>query len=184
MFRMEAERDSRNFALGRETEGMEAALRDVGEIFAETKEMLLEAAEEFDIDLEELADAEPRVAFEERKKDPLYQRAFAFTMQTHRFLRRIEPVITPAGRESFDDIQWHHTIVSAKVFRAISDDDPDMRFDSINSAAVAIKSLTICVMAFDELASRYPGISEECAEFGKIATDIKQAVRERFSPSS
>jgi hypothetical protein len=178
---MESERDARNFAVGRETEGMEAALRDVGEVFAETKEMLLEMAKELDIDQEELANVEPRVESEEAKKDPLYQRSYEFTMRTHKFLEKIEPVITPAGRESFGDIQWHHTVVSAKVFRAIrSNDNPDMRFDSINSAAVAIKSLTICIMAFEELALRYPGIAKECGEFEKRATNIKQAVRERF----
>lgn len=185
VFRMEAEHDARNFAMGRETEGMETALRDVGEVFEETEEMLLKMAEEFDIDPDELADAEPRVDFEETKKDPLYQRSYEFTMRTHKFLEKTEPMITPAGRESFGDIRWHHTVVSAKVFRAIrSHDSPDMRIDAVNSAAVAIKSLTICIMAFDELASHHPGISKECGEFEKIATDIKQAVRERFPPNS
>jgi hypothetical protein len=179
---MESERESRNFALGRDSHGIEAALRDVGEIFAETKEMLLEKAEEFDIDLDELADAGTRDAFEEAKKDPLYQRSFDFTMRTHAFLEKIEPVTTSTGKEFFDDIEWHHTVVSAKVFRAIgSDDEPEMRFDAINSAAVAMKSLTICIMAFDTLASLYPEITGECRGFSDMARGIKQTLRERFA---
>jgi hypothetical protein len=179
---MESQREARNFALGRETHGIEAALRDVGEIFAETKEMLLEKAEEFDIDLDELADAAPRDIFDEAQKDPLYRRSFDFTMKTRAFIKKIEPVITSEGKEFFDDIEWHHTVVSAKVFRAIgSDDEPEMRFDAVYSAAVAMKSLTICIMAFDMLASRYPEMSGECREFSDIAKGIKQTLRKRFA---
>jgi hypothetical protein len=182
---MESEREVRNFALGRDTHGIEAALRDVGEIFAETKEMLLEKAEEFDIDLDELADVGPRDGFEEAKKDPLYQRSFDFTMKTRAFLKKIGPAITSGGKEFFDEIEWHHTVVSAKVFRAIgSDDEPEMRFDAVNSAAVAMKSLTICIMAFDELALSYPDMSGECREFSDMARGIKQTLRERFASDS
>ena len=184
VFQMETEREARNFALGRETNGIEAALRDVGEIFAETKELLLEKAKEFDIDLEEFADAGPDDIFKEAKKDPLYRWSFDFTMKTHAFLKKAEPVITPGDKEFFDDIGWHHTIVPAKVFRATgSEDEPEMRFDSVNSAAVAMKSLTICIMAFDTLASHYPDLSGECEELSEMAKGIKQALRERFAPN-
>ena len=182
---MESEREARNFALGRDTRGIEAALRDGGEIFAETKEMLLEKAEEFDIDLDELADAGPRDIFEDAQKDPLYLRSFDFTMKTRAFLEKIEPVIISTGKEFFDDIEWHHTVVSAKVFRAIgSDDKPEMRFDAVNSAAVAMKSLTICIMAFDTFASLYPEMTGECREFSDMARGIKQTLRERFARDS
>jgi hypothetical protein len=185
VFQMESEREARNFALGRDSHGIEAALRDVGELFAETKEMLLEKAKEFDIDLDELADAGPRDIFEEAQKDPLYRRSFDFTMKTRAFLEKIEPVITSTGKEFFDDIEWHHTVVSAKVFRAIgSDDEPEMRFDAVNSAAVAMKSLTICIMAFDTLASRYPEMTGECRDFSDVARGIKQTLRERFASDS
>jgi hypothetical protein len=182
VFRMEAEREVHNFALGRETHGIEAALRDVEDIFAETKEMLLEKAEEFGIDLDKLADAGPRDTFEEAKKDSLYQRSFEITMNIHALLKKIEPVITPAGKEFFDDVVWHHTVFSAKLFRAIGpDDDPEMRFDAVNSAAVAMKSLTICIMAFDKLASLYPTLSKESKEFSQKMTGLKQAIRARFT---
>lgn len=185
VFRMESEREVRNSALGRETAGIEAALRDAGDVFAETKEMLLEQAEEFDIDLDGLADAGPRPAYTEAKKDSLYQRSYDFTMKTHAFLEKIEPVITTAGKEFFDNIIWHRTVVSAKVFRAVcSGYDPEMRFDAVNSAAVAIKSLIICIMAFDELSVRYPEISGECRGLSDMAAGIKQTLRERFTLDS
>ncbi len=182
VFHMESERDVRNFALGRETNGIEAALRDVEDIFSETKEMLREKAEEFGIDLVDLADAGPRDTFEETKKAPLYQRSFEITMNTQALLKEIEPVITPAGKEYFDDVVWHHTVFSAKVFRAIDPDyDPDIRFDAINSAAVAMKSLTICIMAFDKLAVLYPTLSKKCKELSHRMTGLKQSIRSRFT---
>jgi hypothetical protein len=185
VFRMGSERDARNVSLGKETDGIEAALRDVGEIFAETKEMLLEQAEKFGINLDGLADAGPRQGFEDAKKDPLYQRSFEFTMSTHALLKKIEPIITAAGKEFFDDIEWHHTVISAKTFRAISSGSkPEMNFDAVNSAAVAMKSLTICIMAFDELALRYPEISGESRGFSKTAKKIKQALQDRFTADS
>jgi hypothetical protein len=60
VFRNPSGRDARNFALGRETDGIEAALWDGEDIIVATEEMLLEKAEEFDIDLDELTDAGPR----------------------------------------------------------------------------------------------------------------------------
>jgi hypothetical protein len=185
VFHMGSERETRNFALGRETDSIEAALRDVGEIFAETKEMLLEKAEEFGIDLDEIADAGQHDEFEEAKKDPLYQSSFEFTMATQALLKKIDPSITPAGKEFFDDIVWHHTVVSAKVFRAIgTDDELEMRSDAVNSAAVAMKSLTICIMAFDSLAALYPALSKECKGFSQKTTELKHAIRKRFAADS
>ena len=182
VFRMGSKREARNFALGRDSFGVEAALRDVGEMFEETKEMLMEKAREFDIDLDELADISLRTAFEEAKTDPLCQRSYEFMTKTRDFLKRTESVVTAQGKEFFDDIEWHHTIISAKTFRAINSGyDPEIQFDAVNSAGVAIKSLTICIMAFDTLASRYPDMSGECGDLSGTASKIKAALRERFT---
>jgi hypothetical protein len=59
-----------------------------------------------------------------------------------------------------------------------------VQFGAVNSAAVAMKSLTICIMAFDMLASRYPEISGECKEFSDTAAGVKRALRERFALDS
>ena len=180
-----SEREALNFALGRDSEGIDAALRDMGEIFSETRYMLAEKAVELGIDLDELVDAGPRDIFEEAKKDPLYLSAFDFTMQVRDFLKTAEPVMLLEGQDFLEDITWHHTVVSAKVFRAIgSDDEPDMRFDAVSSAAVAMKSLTICVMAFDALSPLYPVIERECKRLSLKASELKQHISSRFSPGS
>jgi len=185
VFQKNWERAERNFALGKESEGLDAALRDVGDIFAETRELITEKAAEFGIDLDQLDDAEPRDPFEEAVKDPLYQAAYDFMTQVRDFLKTTELIITPAGQDFLEDITWHHTVVSAKVFRAIgSDDDPEMRFDAVNSAAVAMKSLTISIMAFDALAPLYPALEQECKRVSLKASELKQLIGARFGPGS
>ncbi|MEK6743517.1 MAG: hypothetical protein AABZ15_07905 [Nitrospirota bacterium] len=178
-------REARNFALGRDSDGLGAALRDVGEIFGETRNMLAEKAAEYGIDLDELADAGPRDTFEEAKKDPLYLSAFDFMIQAQEFLKTAEPIVLIEGCDFLEDITWHHTVVPAKVFRAIgSEDDPEMRFDAVNSAAVAMNSLTICIMAFGALAPLYPVIERECKELSLKAMELKQYIGSRFCPGS
>lgn len=185
VFRDLSDREARNFALGRDSDGLDAALRDVGEIFSETRDMLAEKAAEFGLDLDEVVDAGPRDIFEEAKKDPLYLSAFDFTMQARDFPKTAEPIMLIEGQDFLEDITWHHTVVSAKVFRAIgSDDEPEMRFDAVNSAAVAMNSLTICIMAFDALAPLYPMLEWECKRLSLNASELKQRISLRFGPGS
>jgi len=180
-----SDRGARNFALGRDSDGLDAALRDVGDIFNETRDMLAEKAAEFGIDLDEFAAAGPRDIFEEAKKDPLYVSAFDFTMQVRNFLKTAEPIMLLAGQDFLEDIMWHHTVVSAKVFRAIgSEDDPEIRFDAVNSAAVAMNSLAICIMAFDALAPLYPMLEWECKRLSGKSLELKQYISSRFKPGS
>ena len=183
VFRDLSKREARNFALGRDSDSLDAALRDVGEIFSETRDLLAENAAELGIDLDELVDAGPRDIFEESKKDPLYLSAYDFTMQVRDFIKTAEPIILLEGMDLLEDITWHHTVVSAKVFRAIgSEDEPDMRFDAVNSAAVAMNSLTISIMAFDALAPLYPVIERECRKLSLRASELKQYISSQFSP--
>jgi hypothetical protein len=185
VFRDLSEREERNFALGRDSDGLDAALRDVGEIFNETRDMLAEKAAELGIDLEELVDAGPRDIFEEAKKDPLYLSAFDFMTQVRDFLKIAEPIMLLEGQDFLEDIAWHHTVVAAKVFRAIgSEDEPEMRFDAVNSAAVAMNSLTICIMAFDALAPLYPMHEWECKRLSVKSLELKQHISLRFNPGS
>ena len=183
VFRDLTDREARNFALGRDSDGLDAALRDVVEIFSETRDMLAENAAEFGIDLDELVDAGPCDIFEGSKKDPLYLSAYDFTMQVRDFLKTAEPIILLEGLDFLEDIAWHHTVVSAKVFRAVgSEDEPDMHFDAVNSAAVAMNSLTISIMAFDAIAPLYPVIERECRTLSLRASELKLYISSRFSP--
>jgi hypothetical protein len=162
-------------------------LDDLRESFRETEEMIKQRARELGIDIDEIAGGASTEEIRERRRnimdDPLYKRAHEFTMRTHRFLQAAGPVVAGEVKEYVDDIAWHHTVVTAKVYRALGwRTDEEQAFDAKKSAAVAVKSLTICIMAFDYLASRYPGISGECGRLSAAARQIKEEIKDRIGP--
>lgn len=181
VFREISERDARSDARGRATDGFDAALRDVGDIFDEVNDMLAEMAEESGIDLDDRDEAGRRDRYEETKKDPLYLLAFECTAKARSFLKTAESLALLEGRDALEDIRWHHTIVLVKVFRAIrSSGMPEMHFDAVSSSAVAVNSLTICAMAFDALAYVYPMLAEEANRLSSEAEELKRLIRMRF----
>ncbi len=162
-------------------------LQDIRQSFRQTEEMIKQKAREFGIDIDEIAGTTTAAEVEEHvrttREDPLYKRSEEFTAEAHRFLGAADPAIVKEAQEYFDDIAWHHTMVSAKIFRALgwrTDDDEMIAFDGKNSAAVAMKSLTICGMAFDHLASCYPRIAEDCNRLSAAGREIKEEIRNRF----
>lgn len=173
----------------RDENELSIVLEDIRESFRETEKMIKQKARDLGIDIDEIAGTTTAVEIEDHirrtREDPLYKRSEEFTMEAHRFLRDADPAIAKEAKEYFDDIAWHHTMVSAKIFRALgwrTDDDDLIAADGKNSAAVAMKSLTICGIAFDHLASRYSGIADECNRLSRAGREIKEEIRQRFRP--
>jgi hypothetical protein len=167
---------------------LDSILRDMRESFRETEVQIKQKARELGIDIDEIAGGttaeEIREQHQSIEKDPLYKRSYGFTMLTHGFLQAADGVVDGEAREFLDDIAWHHTVVSAKVYRALGwRTHEEDAIDAKRSAAVAIKSLTICIMAFDYLASRYPALSQECGRLSTAARQIKEEIRERIKPA-
>jgi hypothetical protein len=93
----------------------------------------------------------------------------------------VDPVRSEAGREFLENIAWHHTIVSAKVYRALGwRTQGRIAQDARNSAAVAMKSLTICIMAFDHLASSSPDLFDPCRLLSAAGSRLKRSIKDRF----
>lgn len=163
---------------------LSSVLEDIQKSFRETKEMIRAEAEEFGIDIDDL----PADYCEEEERrhsasmnDALFCRASDFTKESREFLKTIDPLVDGDSRAFYEDINWHHTIVSAKVFRAVGGEGNEyLDEDARNSAAVAVKSLTICIMAFDELASRFSDMSETCGKLGAMASALKVDIRARW----
>jgi hypothetical protein len=90
-------------------------------------------------------------------------------------------VIEEGGREFLDDIAWHHAIVSAKVYRALGwRTEGEIADDARNSAAVAMKSLTICIMAFDQLSACSPKLFEQSKFLSAAGARLKGSIKNRF----
>lgn len=165
-----------------------AVLSDIRESFRETEAQIKQKARDFGIDLDGIAgmpsSEEVQGQLRGAVEDPLYKRSYAFTMQTHEFLRAAERLVDGEAKEYFDDIAWHHTVVVAKVYRTVVwRAHEEEAIDAKKSAAVAVKSLTICIMAFEYLASRYPALTQECGRLSAAARQIKEEIRERIKPA-
>jgi hypothetical protein len=167
---------------GKMADNTDAFLEDVKESLDEAIEMLEKMAEDLDIDL-------GAVPFEDNHdlnqfyvdKDELYQLSLTFTVKTHGFLKKIEPLIKSNTREAFDDIVWYHTIVSVKTHRAVSSDYEGMSGDAVISADVALKSLRKCIDAFRWIADRCIFASDECCILSNTALEITRQIQKRFS---
>jgi hypothetical protein len=162
-----------------------AVLRQVRASFQETEELIKLKARESGIDIDEIAGTSSLEDIRENERrvmnDPLYRRARDFTVKTNAFLETARTMALDEAGGYLDDIAWHHTMVTAKIYRALGwRMDEEGAIDAKNSAAVAMKSLTICIMAFDELGSRYPGYSHQCTSLSVAARRLKQAIRERL----
>jgi hypothetical protein len=162
--------------------GAVESLEDVKESLDETIELLNRMATELGMSLEgtdEVDDLEQNCI----DNDDLYQLSLAFTMKTHAFLKRIEPFVKSESDEAFRDAVWYHTMVSVKTHRAIASDYDGLSEDAMDSAAVAIKSLTKCIEAFRLIGKDCSPASRESGSLSKTALEIRRQVRRRFSPA-
>ncbi len=166
---------------------LDAVLQDLRESFRETEELIKEKARELGIDIDEIAGgASPEEIRENHAAiadDELYRKCRSFMTDTSRFLKQLVTDVKHSGGEYVDDISWHHTVVTAKIYRALGwKTCGEIAEDAKNSAAVAMKSLTICIMAFDELGSRHPAVAEASARLSAGSRQLKDEIRKRFWP--
>lgn len=171
--------------LDRDDNDLAAVFDDIRASFRETENRIKQKARTLGIDIDELAGGtsalEVRDAKRHSQDDPLYQQSRVFMMETHAFLLSADQAVVQAEKEHLDDIAWHHTVVPAKVYRATAwRADDDTALDGKTSAAVAMKSLTICIMAFDHLASRCPVIAKECASLSAAGRRIREELKKRY----
>jgi hypothetical protein len=168
-----------------DTDDPAALLNALQTSFRETETMIKQKAREFGIDIDQLAGGASAEDIREQRRgttrDALYEETHQFALETRGFLDAAELVIADGDREFLDDIAWHHTIVSAKVYRALGwKTEGEIADDARSSAAVAMKSLTICIMAFDQLASS-PKLFETGKRLSAAGAHLKGSIKNRFA---
>ncbi len=161
-----------------------AVLEDIRESFRETEEMIKQKARDLGIDIDVIAGGRSKAEIIKSRQtiidDPLYREACAFTAETGRFLQTAAAGSNEEDRVYLDDLVWHHSIITPKVYRALGwRTDGEIAMDARNSAAVALKSLTICIMAFDHL-SRRESTAVECGRLSSAGTLLKEGIKKRF----
>ncbi len=155
-------------------------LEDVKESLDEAMEMLQEMAAELDIELDEAGLEDLDEYYIDR--DELYQLSLTFTLKVHAFLKRIERLIRNRNRDAFEDIAWHHTIVSVKIHRAVASDYNGLSDDAVASAGVALKSLAKCIDALTLIGTTCASAEKESRVLYNTAVEVKRQVSKRFTP--
>ncbi len=165
-----------------------AVLNDIRESFRETEAKIKQRAREVGIDIDEITGGYSQRKVREQHQgavaDPLYKQAYEFTLRAQQFLQEEGLSVPDEARTYIDDIAWHHVVVTAKVYRTVVwKTDEEGAVDAVNSAAVALKSLTICIMAFEYLADHYPDLAKESRRLLNDARKIKEGIKARIKPA-
>lgn len=168
---------------GEDPDDINTVLEDVGKNMEDTMRMIYEQAEEMGIDLDNVVEED----IEEKpdpKEDPLHKLAYRFTLKTHDFLKDVEKkvLITPEIKTYFDELRWYHTLLSAKLYRALCSSGVEEvdRQDSKLSAGAALKSAQICQESLESIIYYRQEISKEANKLLRMIKKINKGIKERF----
>jgi cytochrome c556 len=169
---------------GEDPDDINTVLEDVGEEMEQAMEMIYEMAEEMGIDLDAEMDKDVEEEIFDPKDDPLYKLAYSFTLKTHDFLKNVEEkvLITPEIKTYFDELRWYHTLLSAKLYRALCSngvkevDNQDAKL----SAGVALKSGQICQDSLESIIYYRQEIAKEVNKLLKMIKKVNKGIKERF----
>lgn len=150
-----------HYVKGEDPYNPDVFMKDLHDIFAHTKKMVIKMAEERGIDVSDATSQEvPEVNPEEYV---VYRLAYAYATQAHAFIKELEQSgITDAIREDFEDLVWYHTLIAAKTGRLVSgfaDDFLDEELQTIEeegTIGVIQKGITLSSEALHHMLNELP----------------------------
>ena len=158
-----------------------ASLEDLKESLDETIELLKKVVTDVGIPVDDIAEQLSGLDEQYVENDELYQLALTFTMKSHSFLKKVEPLLKQSIAEAFEELVWYHTMVSVKTHRAVASDFDGLSEDAVNSTKVATKSLTKCIAAFDYIGESLSLVSDEARSLSGTAFSVRQRITKRFA---
>lgn len=118
VFREEQARLQEHYDRGEDPYDPEIFMADLKRIFQQTEAMIIHAAEQENVNLEDNDEIPVR---EEPEQYVLYRQAFEYRRQAKALIRLIEADQQPDTiREAFADLIWYHTLIAAKAGRLVS----------------------------------------------------------------
>jgi hypothetical protein len=162
LFYQEAKQRARTISEGKDPDDLQVVVESVEENLKETEELIVKAAEERGIDLEELVpesfeDCRARVL-----EQSIHKKAHKFAMSCHRFLDDLCSYIHEEEQkgesceslaelqECFEVLGWYHMQIAVKIDRALTGKigkkiTKTDRLDAAGSAKVAYLGLLRCL---------------------------------------
>lgn len=166
-------------------------MKDLHDIFANTKNMVKKMAEERGIDISDAASQEvPEVNPEEYV---VYRLAHAYFTEAHAFIKELENTgISDSIRDDFEDLTWYHTLIAAKTGRLVSgfiDDFLDEELQAMEeegTIGVIQKGITLSSEALHHMLNELPDqlypISDLIDLLKKLEKQLHADIRQKVVP--
>jgi hypothetical protein len=187
VYREDVETKKKHVERGEDPNDMDIVMQDLAESFKKTRELLGKSAKKWGIDLEKVVREAPEIEMVEPETFPLYRLAHSFTMSVHEFLGKVrEEYLHEEMIKDFEDLQWHHTLVSVKLARAFSSKHDEICDDELNqqdamlSASVSMRSANKCEGALNNMIDELPGLFSEVADLLSTLKEIKEGIEKEF----
>ena len=191
VYKDNAERVLQHYLKGENPDDPEIFLKDLHNIFAETKSMIKDMAKKQGIEIDTSSGDEiPEVNPEEYT---IYCIAHEYFMEASSFIKELQPSGIPKSiEEDFSDLVWYHTLIAAKSGRLVSGfiddffDDEIQEMEEKGTLKVIAKGIDLSKKALqnmlNELPDHLPQIADLMALLKRlediIKTDIHQKVAE------
>ena len=189
VYKENQERVLNHYLKGEDPYDSEVFMNDLKEIFAKTKDMIKDMAEERGINTEELRDAEvPEIEPEEYV---IYRLAYVYYQQANAFIKELEKSGIPESiKEDYADLVWYHTLIAAKSGRLVSGfiddffDEEIQQIEEEGTLKVINKGIQLSKNALENMLNELPDYFYTIADLldvlknleKQIGTDIRQKV--------
>lgn len=191
VYKDNSERVMEHYLKGEDPYDPEVFLNDLHDIFAKTKEMIMDMAEKEGIDLDEgMQEERPQVNPEEYT---IFCLAHEYSREANSFIKKLEQSGIPSSvEEDFSDLVWYHTLIAAKSGRLVSgfiDDflESDIQdMEEKGTLKVINKGIDLSKKALNNMLNELPDELNRIADLLAllkrleqiIKTDIRQKVTE------
>lgn len=177
-----------HYLKGEDPDNPDVFMKDLHDIFANTKKMVINMAEERGIDISDAASQE--VSEVDPEEYVVYRLAYTYCKEAHVFIKALEnSEITDEIREDFEDLTWYHTLIAAKTGRLVSgfiDDFLDEELQAMEEEGtirVIQKGITLSSEALHHMLNELPEhlyvISDLIALLKRLEKQLSTDIRQR-----
>ena len=192
VYKDNSERVMEHYLKGEDPYDPEVFLNDLHDIFAKTKEMIMDMAEKEGIDLDEgMQEERPQVNPEEYT---IFCLAHEYSREANSFIKKLEQSGIPSSvEEDFSDLVWYHTLIAAKSGRLVSgfiDDflESDIQdMEEKGTLKVINKGIDLSKKALNNMLNELPEelnrIADLLALLKRLEEIIKTNIRQKVTES-
>lgn len=181
VYKDEQERLLEHYVRGEDPHDPDIFMNDMKDIFDETRQMIVNIAQEEGFDIDSIEDVEvPRV---DPKEFVLYRLVREYSNEAHGFLKQLrEEGITEEAEEAYDDLMWYHTLIVAKTGRLVSTFEDGVRDEKMQAIeeqgtlGVIDKCVRISRSALETMLSELPEHLQTIADLMELLKRVEQQI--------